>query len=93
MAIPLTIARIPDFREPLRIELITTEAQTGFVSAQPLTLSPTEQQATFTLQFADVPRTVGEQSFLIRPTAEQAGRGMVRSETTVTVDLQDQTTP
>ncbi len=93
LALPLTIARTLDFREPVRIELVTTEAQAGLVTAQPLTLSPTDTQATLTLQFKDVPRAVRELSLLIRATADQPNRGLVRSETTVTVDLLDRVAP
>lgn len=93
VAIPLTISRTPDFREPLTIELVPTEAQRELVSAASFTLPAAEQQAALTLRFADSPRILGEHRLLIRATADQPGRGMVRSETTVTVDISNQPAP
>jgi hypothetical protein len=93
VAVPLTISRTPDFREPVTIELVLTDPQTGIVSAAPISLSATDQQTALTLRFADAPSAVGEHRLLIRATADQPGRGMVRSETTVTVDIGNQPVP
>ena len=93
VAVPLTISRTPDFREPVTIELVPTETQSGLVSATPISLPAAEQQTTLTLQFADVARVLGEHQLLIRATANQLGRGMVRSETTVTVEVGDPPVP
>jgi hypothetical protein len=93
VAVPLTISRTSDFREPVTIELVLTDTQTGLASATPISLSATDQQTSLTLRFADAPSAIGEHRLLIRATADQPGRGMVRSETTVTVDVADQPAP
>ncbi len=85
--IPLTISRAAEFREPLRIEFVPTKMQSGMITAEPLSLSPTETTATLILRFADEWKLRGEQSLLIHATAMQPGQGLVKSETTVTIDV------
>lgn len=87
LAIPLTISRVAEFREPLKIELVPNEDQTGLISADVLSLSPSDVKTTLTIRLQDDAKLVGEQTFLVRATALQQGKWLVKSETTVTVDV------
>jgi hypothetical protein len=87
VSITLTVSRTPEFREPVRIELVPDADQTGLISAEPQTWSPAETSGALTIRLAGDARLVGEQAFLIRATAYQGGKWLVKSETTVTVDV------
>ncbi len=87
LAVPLSISRTPDFRKPLKIELVPNEDQTGLVSADPITLPAGEPQTTLTIRLTPDMKLLGEQQFLIRATALQHGKWLVKSETTVAVEV------
>ena len=87
VAIPLSVSRVAEFHEPLKVELVPTEDQAGLISTDPLSLSPGDLKASMTIRLKDDPKLVGEQSFLIRATALQQGKWLVKSETTVVVDV------
>lgn len=87
LTVPLSISRVAEFKEPLKVEVIPNEDQQGLITADALSLSPMDTKAAMTIKLADDPRLVGEQSFLIRATALQQGKWLVKSETTVVVDV------
>lgn len=88
LSIPLSISRVAEFREPIRIDLIPGDEQRELISAEPLTLAAEQHQATLTVKFAADLRACGEQTLRLRATALQAGRGPVVSESTVLVTVQ-----
>ena len=85
--IPLTVSRIAEFRESVRIELVPTESQTGLVRAEPLSLTPADTDAVLRILFEADEKLLGEQPFLIRASAREDGKWLVKSETIVTVDV------
>jgi hypothetical protein len=87
LAVPLSISRVAEFKEPLTIELVPNEDQAGLISAEPIALSPGDLKTSMTIHLKDDPKLVGEQPFLIRATAYQQGKWLVKSETTVVVDV------
>ena len=87
LPVPLSVSRIAEFKEPLKIELVSLESQIGLISAEPFTLNPTELKSVMTIKLADDARLIGEQQLLIRATAYQQGKWLVKSETTVLVDV------
>jgi hypothetical protein len=87
LAVPLTVSRVAEFKEPLKIELVPNEDQAGLISADSMALSPGDLKTSMTIRLKDDPKLIGEQSFLIRATALQQGKWLVKSETTVVVDV------
>ncbi len=87
VSIPLTVSRVAEFREPLTLEFVPTEKQTGLIRAEGQSLSPTDTQTSITLHFANDPKLIGEQTLLFRATAMQPGLGLVKSETSVIIDV------
>lgn len=87
LPIPLSISRVPEFRESLKLELVPSEDQTGLISADPISLSPGDLKTTMAIRLKDDPKLVGEQSFLVRATALKEGKWLVKSETSVLVDV------
>ncbi len=87
LTVPLSISRVAEFKEPLKIELVPNEDQQGLISAEPISLSPGDLKTAMTIRLKDDPKLAGEQSFLIRATAFQQGRWLVKSETLVVVDV------
>jgi hypothetical protein len=87
LTVPLSISRIAEFKEPLKIELVPDEKQMGLISAEPLSLTPAETKTALTIKLADNPQFVGERTFLIRATAYQQGKWLVKSETAVVVEV------
>lgn len=87
LPIPLSVSRAAEFKEPLKIELVPSEEQTGLISAEPIALSPGDLKTTMTIRLKDDPKLIGEQAFLIRATAFKEGKWLVKSETTVVVDV------
>ncbi|HET6422778.1 MAG TPA: hypothetical protein VFG20_03790, partial [Planctomycetaceae bacterium] len=87
LAIPLTVSRIAEFREPVVLELVVPESLAGQITAQAMTLGATESQGVLQIHFAETVAPMAEQSLVIRATAQQPGRGLVKSETTVVVEI------
>lgn len=87
LTVPLLISRVPEFKEPLKVELIPSERLTNLVSAAPISLTPADTKTAITLKLADDPKLVGEQPFLVRAWALQDGKWLVKSETTILVDV------
>lgn len=87
VSIPLSVSCVPEFRETIQIDLIPNESQAGLIQAQPISVSPGEAEATLTIHLANDAKLVGEQSFLIRATARQHGRWLVKSETIVPTEI------
>ena len=85
--VPLTLARAPEFREPVRVELVADASQAGMVSAEPMSLAADQNDATLVAHFIADPRICGEQPLTIRATALKDGRWSVVSETTVRVEV------
>jgi hypothetical protein len=85
--IPLTLSRAPELQGPIRLELIASESQSGLISAEPITLTADRNDATLAIRLGTDPRICGEQSFLIRATAQKEGRWPVVSETTAIVPV------
>lgn len=88
-SIPLAVSRTPDFREPIRIEFVPDADQTGLITAEPQTWSPSETSGALAIRLAGDARLLGEQTLLIRATAYQGGKWLVKSETTVTIDVRE----
>ena len=55
--------------------------------AAPIALAPGETKCALAIQLQPAPKLVGEQPFLIRATALQQGKWLVKSETTVLVEV------
>ncbi len=87
VTIPLTVSRIAEFREPVTVALVPMDAQAGQVAAETITMTAGDTAATLQIRLPAATMLTGEQSFLIRATAQQPGRGLVMSETTVVVDV------
>ena len=85
--IPFTVSRAPELHEPLIVELVPHASQAGLVSAEPVTLAASQREGMLVVRFANDPRCHGDQSLVVRATAQQAGRGPVVSETTVVVTM------
>ncbi len=85
--VPVSLSRVAEFREPVRIELVPDEARTGEVAAEPLQLTPDQTEGTILIRFGSAMGTLGEQSVTIRATALKEGRRPVISETTVLVTI------
>jgi hypothetical protein len=87
LLIPLTIHLVAEFHEPVTIELVPNEDQIGLISAEALRLAAGETQCTLAVKLQDDTRLVGEQPFLLRATALERGKWLVKSETTVVTDV------
>lgn len=87
LAIPLSISRVAEFREPVKVELVPNPDQTALVTADAKTLSATDTKCVMTLKLQPDKKLVGEQRFLIRVTGYQHGNLLVKSETTVPVEI------
>ncbi|WP_373652950.1 PPC domain-containing protein [Schlesneria sp. DSM 10557] len=87
LSIPLTVSCLPEFREPIRIELVPQEFQQGLVSADSITLRQGESSASLTVSVADDPGLIGPQDLVFRATAYQEGKWLVKSETTVPIEV------
>ena len=87
LRIPLTVSRVPEFLEPVRIELVPSEEQKDSISAEPISLPAGESEAALQVHIGNNHQIEGEQKLLIRATAYQNGKWLVKSETTVTVEL------
>jgi hypothetical protein len=87
LTIPLSIARIAEFRESVKVELVSNDLTANTITAEPITLSPTDSQTMMKIRFAESVTPVAEHALLIRATAQQPGRGLVKSETTVLVEI------
>jgi hypothetical protein len=85
--IPLEISRAFDLHEPVRLELVPQESQKEMISAEPLTLTGDQRDATLSVALAADPKLAGEQTLLFRASALQGGKWAVVSETTVLVLL------
>ena len=87
LRIPLTVSRVPEFQEPVRLELVPTEEQKDSISAEPILLPAGESEAAIEVHIGNNHQTEGEQKLLIRATAYRNGKWLVKSETTVAVGL------
>ncbi len=87
LTIPVTVFCASELREEIRIEVIPNESQAGLISAAPMTLPHGETTAKITIHLADDPKLVGDQSILIRATAHQQGKWLVKSETIVSAEV------
>lgn len=87
LVIPLVISRVAEFHEPVKVELVPNADQAGLVSAETKTLSETDTKCFMTIKLQPDKKLVGEQQFLIRVTGMQHGNLLVKSETTVPVDV------
>ena len=87
LRIPLTVSRVPEFQEPVRIELVLNEEQKESISAEPISLPAGESEAAMQVHIGNNHQTEGEQKLLIRATAYQNGKWLVKSETTVAIEL------
>ena len=87
MKVPVTISRAPEFREEVRVEVVPNPMQSDIFSATPVILPAGETSAVLRIHFADKPTVLGEQSIMIRATALQKGERLVKSETSVVVNL------
>jgi hypothetical protein len=87
LTIELSVSCIPEFQEPLKIEFVPDEIQLGRIVAEPLTLKPGEVQCRMKVHFLDDPALIGEQPLLIRASAFRQGKWLIKSETTVPVEV------
>ena len=87
LRIPLTVSRVPEFQEPVRLELVPSEDQKDSISAEPISLQAGESEAALQVHVGEKHQIEGEQKLLIRATAYQNGKWLVKSETTVAVEL------
>ena len=87
LRIPLTVSRVPEFQEPVRRELVPSEGQKDSISAEPLSLPASESEVVLQVHIANNRQIVGEQKLLIRATAYQNGKWLVKSESTVAVEI------
>jgi hypothetical protein len=87
LAIPLTVSRVAEFREPVRIEFVPDSMQAGRIRAEPVSLAAAERETSLPIHFEADEALLGEQAVLIRASALQDGKWLVKSETTVLVDV------
>lgn len=87
LTVPLTISRIAEFREPVRLELVVSEELAGEITAESLMITPMESQAAMKIRFSETIASMPNQALVIRATAQQPGRGLVKSETTLFVEI------
>ena len=87
LAISVTVSCAPELRETIRVELIPSESQLGLMSAEPVTLPVGQTNATITVRLTPDRKLTGEQQLQIRATALQNGKWLVKSETTVVVEV------
>lgn len=87
LLIPLNISRAPELQESIVIEVIPSESQSGRIAATPITLAPHETSASMNVHIQNDDTFVGETSVLIRATARQRGKWLVKSETTVPIEI------
>ena len=87
LTIPLTVSRVPEFHESVRLELVPGEEQKHLFSAEPILLPASHSEAALQILISDNHQIAGEQKLLIRATAYQNGKWLVKSETTVAVEL------
>ncbi len=85
--IPLTVSRVPEFQEPVRLELVPSEDQKNSISAESISLPVAESEATMQIHFGNNHQFEGEQKLLIRASAYQNRKWLVKSETTVGIQL------
>ncbi|WP_010584004.1 PPC domain-containing protein [Schlesneria paludicola] len=87
LVIPLNVSRAAELQESIVIEAILSESQTGRIATTPISLAPHETSASMKLHFENDAALVGETSVLIRATARQRGKWLVKSETTVPIEI------
>ena len=87
LRIPLIVSRVPEFQEPVRLDLVPSEEQKDSISAEPISLSAGESEVAMQVHIGDNHQIEGEQKLLIRATAYQNGKWLVKSETTVAIEL------
>ena len=87
VTVPLTVSCASELRESIRIDVIPTEAQEGLISASTLNVVPNDANVAMTIHLSNDPKLIGEQSILIRATAYQHGKWLVKSETTVQLEI------
>lgn len=87
LEIPLNVSCLPEFREPIQIELVPNESLPGLISAEPIQLSPGESSPTLVVSLSNNPSLIGQQSLQVRASAYQEGKWLVRSETSVSVEV------
>ncbi len=83
--VPLAIARAAELREPVTVELVPSAGQMGLVTAEKLTLTPDQREATLAIRLGSDPRVNGDQNLQIRATALQGGKWQVVSDASVLV--------
>jgi hypothetical protein len=89
LSIPLSVATVPEFRETVRVELVPSESQLGRISADAVSLAPGETTASLVVRLSSDARLTGEQQLQFRATAYRDGKWLVKSESTVLVEVQD----
>ena len=87
LRIPLTVSRVPEFQEPVRLELVPSEEQKDSISAESILLQAGESETALQVHIGNNHQTEGEQKLLIRATAYQNGQWLVKSETTAAIEL------
>lgn len=88
LTVPLTVSRVSEFRESLRIELVAEEDQEGLIVAEPVLLSSDEAKCSLVIRFSSNAQLIGDQTLLIRASGLQAGKWLVKSETELAVEVQ-----
>ena len=88
LSVPLTVSRVPEFREQLRIELVAGEGQEGLIVGEPVSLSSDESRCSLVIRFSDDVQLIGDQSLLIRASGLQEGKWLVKSETRLNVEVE-----
>ena len=86
-AVPVTILRSAKLTEPVKLELVVPDELVGAVTAEPLTVAPTQATAEFRVTCPKGAKAEGEYTFTIRGTALRDGKWRVVSETEVTAEF------
>lgn len=87
--VPLALSRAPEFRAPVRIELVADEDLSSQPTAEPIQLAPDQAQGTLCLHIGKDQGQLGEHAFTIRAVALKDGRWPVIAETVVRVAITD----
>jgi hypothetical protein len=85
--IPVTLTRTPELSGDVVLELRLPDELAGQLTAEPLTLPPTQTSAALRITPAAAANLRGEQELTIRATAMHQGKLPTISETTVIVDF------
>ncbi|MFO0818946.1 MAG: hypothetical protein U1A77_13445 [Pirellulales bacterium] len=88
VVIPVRVSRAPEFREPIRLELVASQDPAEKIESPAIVLAPETSDAELKVRIPTESTARGERSWTIRASAMRDGRWPVVSEATVLVQVQ-----